>query len=212
MGIVILVHGFNSSFHDMSFLSDYFKNRGYLVYSPNLPTRFASFHKCTTIFEDCTNDYLNKCNYFNPKIHLVGHSMGGLIIRNYLARNTIDNIGRCVLIATPNKGTKLADLLCLYSPINKIHKPLDVLVTYKKLLYESNSSLELGIIAGTKSSWPFSLLLKNDNDGRVEVESTKMSNAKDFLLLPFGHKDIHHRTVTAQYIDNFLGTGRFHSI
>ncbi len=43
------------------------------------------------------------------KVHLVGHSMGGLIARNYLQRRGgASRVERCVLLGTPNHGSRLA--------------------------------------------------------------------------------------------------------
>ena len=42
------------------------------------------------------------------KVHLVGHSMGGVIARNYLQiRGGADKVDRCILLGTPNAGSKL---------------------------------------------------------------------------------------------------------
>jgi len=43
------------------------------------------------------------------RVHLVGHSMGGVIARNYLQlRGGGERVDRCVLLAAPNHGSKLA--------------------------------------------------------------------------------------------------------
>jgi pimeloyl-ACP methyl ester carboxylesterase len=42
------------------------------------------------------------------RVHLVGHSMGGVIARNYLQiRGGAKKIDRCVLLGTPNAGSKM---------------------------------------------------------------------------------------------------------
>ncbi len=43
------------------------------------------------------------------QVHLIGHSMGGIIARNYLQiRGGAHKVDHCLLIATPNGGSKLA--------------------------------------------------------------------------------------------------------
>lgn len=45
------------------------------------------------------------------RVHLVGHSLGGIIARNYLQiRGGAAKVDRCILIATPNEGSRLAAL------------------------------------------------------------------------------------------------------
>jgi len=68
---------------------------------------------------------------------------------------------------------------------------------------------EIGVISGNSSDFSLGLVLRSQNDGRVEVESTKIDAMKDFIVLPYGHHEIHHREETAKMIDVFLRTGNF---
>lgn len=56
------------------------------------------------------------------KVHLVGHSMGGMIVRNYLQiRGGEKKVAACVLLGTPNHGSKLAPFAL--SPLGKLLMP-----------------------------------------------------------------------------------------
>ncbi|SHJ78609.1 alpha/beta hydrolase fold [Malonomonas rubra DSM 5091] len=45
------------------------------------------------------------------KVHLVGHSMGGIIARNYMQiRGGASKVDRCVILGSPHHGSKLAPL------------------------------------------------------------------------------------------------------
>lgn len=49
----------------------------------------------------------HNCNC--EKVHLVGHSMGGIIARNFIQiRGGANKVEQCILIGTPNHGSKLA--------------------------------------------------------------------------------------------------------
>ncbi|MEZ4485001.1 MAG: alpha/beta fold hydrolase [Syntrophotaleaceae bacterium] len=56
------------------------------------------------------------------KVHLIGHSMGGIIARNYLQiRGGALQVDHCLLIATPNNGSKLAPFAL--SPLGSLLMP-----------------------------------------------------------------------------------------
>ena len=43
------------------------------------------------------------------KVHLIGHSMGGIIARNYIQlRGGADKVDQCIALGTPHKGSRLA--------------------------------------------------------------------------------------------------------
>lgn len=210
--IIILVHGFNKNKKDMSFLQKYFNNLNYETVTLSLPTIFSSLEHCTDLFEEKLFKIQNIKNNRYSKIHFVGHSFGGLIIRKFLSRHFIKNIGRCVLIATPNQGSQLADITNNYFSFS-----LNIVKSLKSMLIQNlnisspiNESIEIGVIAGNKCNLLLGhLFLPKNNDGRVEINSTKIDNMKDYIILEYGHKEIHHKLKTANYIKSFLQKGEF---
>ncbi|BCR04218.1 hypothetical protein DESUT3_12870 [Desulfuromonas versatilis] len=56
------------------------------------------------------------------RVHLVGHSMGGMIARNYVQiRGGAAKVERCVLLGSPNSGSRLAPFAL--SPLGKLLVP-----------------------------------------------------------------------------------------
>lgn len=207
--IVILVHGFNNDESDMFPLKRHLEGLGYEAVTINLPLRFSALEECISLFEYQFQQIDYECI---EKIHFVGYSMGGLIVRSFLANNTVSKLGRCVLIATPNKGTKLADLCDkLLKPVVHIYQPLKSLKTSSIDIGKpiNNPQPDIGVIAGNSNKHILGIFLDGENDGRVEVESVKYDEMIDFIIRPYGHKEIHHQTEIADLIDLFLRTGKF---
>jgi Predicted acetyltransferases and hydrolases with the alpha/beta hydrolase fold len=208
---VVLIHGYNKDESDMFPLKSNLIDLGYNCVTINFPTRFGTLGDCSNVLQSELSKMLPSMSK-QQRIHLVGHSMGGLIIRSYLARSSFPNLGRCVLIAPPNSGSKLADLAQkVVPPVSKVFKPLIDLKTNGTQISKPVSfpCPEIGIIAGNKSNLFLGIFLHNENDGRVEVDSTKLEGMKDFIVKRYGHKEIHHKYDIAILIDNFLRNGRF---
>lgn len=56
------------------------------------------------------------------KVHLIGHSMGGLLARNYIqVRGGAAKVGGCILLGSPNHGSRLAPFAL--SPLAKLLIP-----------------------------------------------------------------------------------------
>lgn len=90
-------------------LKKHLESKGYKAITVNLPLRFVALDECISLFEDQFQQLLPNFGCYE-KIHFIGYGMGGLVIRSLLAANTVAKLGRCVLIATPNQGTKIADI------------------------------------------------------------------------------------------------------
>ncbi len=206
--IVVLLHGFNRTKRDMSTLEKFFRSQGYSVSVPDLPILFRSLEDCTKKFEQEFNRIQGKYD----RVHFVRHSFGGLIIRLFLSRNRIPKLGRCVLIATPNKGSELAALMARYfKPVTLLFKPYQAIQPGGiKIPPPMNDPFpEMGAIAGNRNKLIFGRLIKSENDGRVPVDSVPFEAMKEFIILPYHHDEIHHRRETAELILRFIQEGTF---
>ena len=115
-------------------------------------------------------------------IHLVGHSMGGLVARTYLDGNPDSRVRRAVMIGTPNQGAE------------------------KARFFE-----QVGIIAGGgPRGRGYSMILPIDNDGVVTVASTKLPGAVDFCLVRGHHSFLPSILAVRTATLRFLRTGCFH--
>ncbi|MBN1292971.1 MAG: alpha/beta fold hydrolase [Candidatus Latescibacteria bacterium] len=206
--LVILVHGFCRTHRDMKSLKNNLESYGHRVVSPDFPTFTGTLEECSKKL----GSELNNVKGTYDCVHLVGHSLGGLIIRQYLANNKLSGLGRCVLIGTPNKGTELAGIVDRFiKPLVWIFKPYRVLKPGGRIFGQpiNNPLPEIAAIAGDKNRLLFGGLIKRENDGRVPVASVPFEGMKEFIVLPYHHEEIHHKKLTARYVHNFLQNGTF---
>ncbi|GAB6181800.1 alpha/beta fold hydrolase [Desulfotomaculum defluvii] len=212
---VVLLHGFMRDYRDMKPLKKNLAMLGYEGILVNLPLTYKRLNHSVSLLENTLEERLINLKG-QEKIHLVGHSTGGLVIRSWLAKSKYrSKVDKCVLLATPNQGSELADIAGKYfGLLPTICKTLESLQSYhvRKLPGLSNLSVEVGALAGNKNNLLLGNLLKGENDGRVTVESVWLTGLKDFMILPFGHLDIHKEFRTAQHIAWFLKTGNFKKV
>jgi pimeloyl-ACP methyl ester carboxylesterase len=147
-------------------------------------------------------------------LNFVAHSMGGLVLRVLLKRERIDKLGRVVMLAPPNGGSELADLLHRTWPYRRIFGPAGSQLVTKRdealLRLLGDVDFELGIIAGSRSLAPLSsMFLPRPNDGRVSIEATRDRHAADHLVIPVSHTMMPRNALAIRQTIAFLRTGRF---
>ena len=209
---IILIHGFKKNSRDMQTLGEHLNRLGYHSMLVDLPLTFNKLEHSLPIMESFLEQLITELST-GEKVHLVGHSTGGLVIRSVLSSGRFNNwIDRCVLISTPNKGSELADLAVRWCmPLTVVCKTLQSLQTknFQDPTLSLPCNVEIGAIAGNKNNLLLGRLLKETNDGLVTVQSVRINGLRDFILVPYGHREIHYQTATAMLIDNFLRTGKF---
>jgi pimeloyl-ACP methyl ester carboxylesterase len=147
-------------------------------------------------------------------IHFVGHSMGGVLIRVYLARRRPPNLGRVVMLGTPNGGSELVDLLRRYAVFRAFYGPAgQQLTTQPDAALRALPAIDypLGIIAGSRTVDPISsrFVLPKPSDGKVSVLSTKLEGMADHIVMPTSHPMLVLKTATIAQTIAFLRHGRF---
>ncbi|EPD5574348.1 triacylglycerol lipase [Vibrio parahaemolyticus] len=143
---------------------------------------------------------------------LVGHSLGGLMIKRYLANRkpTTSLISHVVAIGSPLKGAsivgRIQDLglgaILRNSPHHGLNKHDDAWAFPQKL----------GSIAGTVPIGARPLLIRNDNtmsDGTVTVEETRLDGMQDHIEVKQTHTSLIYNTFVPQQIDHFIRTDYF---
>lgn len=153
------------------------------------------------------------------KIHGVGHSLGGLMLRGVLGNSPHLSLGRLVMMGTPNQGASMITRhgwLFGKGPLNR-QIIRDLAPGSAALAGLPVPGAEIGIIAGIEQfspgnpiSWINSRILgAAPHDGTVEVSSTKLPVMADYMEVKANHSflPLNRRVIAATV--GFINTGKF---
>ena len=114
---VVLIHGWGVRASSMQDLADELAKRGFDAYSYDYPTSTCSLSLHCEIFLMKFRELVKQLPD-NEKIHILTHSMGGLVMRGALAQMTSDECHRIsafVMLGPPNHGSPLANITIIDS-------------------------------------------------------------------------------------------------
>ena len=200
---IVLVHGLWNRGWSMTAMAKRLRNRGHHVVVFSYPTRSDELDG----HADALHTFLDKNRA--DELHLVGHSMGGLVILNMLSRYDDLPAGRIVLMGTPVKGSATV-------------KRLEKLPGQKFIFGKVRESLlqgfrhtppghETGVISGTRVFGFGQIAGKHDepNDGSITVSETELDGLKDRIELPVAHSEMLISAEVVEQVEQFLMFGKF---
>lgn len=137
-----------------------------------------------------------------PQVHLVGHSLGGLIAAALLRAEPPGRIGRVVQIGSPNLGSPQADRALWIPPVRWFYGP--VLPELQSSDAAPRPDARIGAVAGL--IWPN--ISGGQGDGAVRFESA-VAAAGDHVTVRVMHTLLPLSAQVAGHVARFLADGRF---
>lgn len=193
--LVVLVHGMGRSAFSMRPLAKALEDDGYDVLSfgyssyccgiPELGSRLRA-----AVDARMTGDI--------SAVHFVAHSLGGILVRWLLTRDTLPpHVGRVVMLAPPNQGAASADRYAgvagwLLRPIDGLRT--DSSSTVRQL--PPVRGVEIGVIAAR-------------DDRTVRVMETHLDEEAAHIMVGGGHTFIMRRPDVIERTREFLRSGTF---
>lgn len=145
-------------------------------------------------------------------IHLVAHSLGGIVLLHLFDNFPQQKPGRVVMLGTPIRGSEVAQKVIS----NRWLAHFLGRSVERGLLGDAprwQTDRELGMLAGTEGFGIGKVLtlgkLQEPNDGTVRLASTCSSGFKDYLALPYSHHGMLFAKPVAQAVCRFLQSGSF---
>jgi pimeloyl-ACP methyl ester carboxylesterase len=204
---VILVHGLWTPAAVFALHSHWLQQRGYRALRFGYPSVRATLSQNA----QALRGFIAATNAAD--IHLVGHSLGGLIILDMLAQAPGPRLRRVVLLGTPCLDSHCARRLAAVAGIPLLlgRSIMEWLPRGPGAAVVPRSAVEVAVLAGTRSVGLGRVVpgLPQPNDGVVALEETRLPGAADFIALPIAHSAMLASRRCAAQIASFLEAGHF---
>lgn len=208
---VIVLHGALRTHRHMAKLARALEAEGYRVHNIDYPSRRMGIAQLA----DTVHHQLAPALEGAAAVHGVGYSLGGLVLRAYLARYRPQALGNVVLLAVPNHGSQVADRLKHTGAFRWLYgvagQELGTDQTQIAPLF-APVDYPLGVLAGTVSLDPLcNLWLPRPHDGKVSVASTRLDGMKEHKLIAATHTFFPTHPGVIDHTVHFIRHGRFAS-
>ena len=175
----------------------------------------ATQFRYRTIVHDVDRSAVSLAEYIagvpGDTVHLVGHSLGGIVILKMIERYGVERIGRIVSLGSPFCGS--------VSAINLGRLPGGKHLLGRAMAQANDEAAErrwdgareLGVIAGDRARGVGRVIgpLPKPNDGTVTVAETRLPGANDHIVLPVTHLSMLWSRAVADAVIGFLRNGYF---
>lgn len=215
--LVILIHGLHQRHWIMKPLAYQLEKLGYQTICFDYYSLIQTMEQHSTKLNELLQQKLEDKQGF----HLVAHSLGGLVIRDFITRfpqwHKNGQVLNCVTLGTPHMGSTTADYAKKLMPLSIGH-------AYKGALDGQTPDLPkgvcLGVIAGNR---PYGLgqpvlayhnyvnkqATEKQHDGTVYLHETQLPTATDHITISVTHSGMIMDKEVVRQTDYFLKNGKF---
>ena len=206
---VILLHGLARSERSMKKIEKRLKKMDYKVVNASYPSRNYSIRALAKL---AIEPALKICPRYT-KVNFVTHSLGGILVRQYLADHVIEDLNRVVMLGPPNKGSEVVDKLGKFPGFKLINGDAGRQLGTGHLSVPNrlgDANFDLGVIAGSKSiNLILSSIISGEDDGKVAVSNTKIDGMKDHVVMPVSHTFMMTDKDVINQVVYYLKNGQF---
>lgn len=201
---IVLIHGLWMNGWDMGLLQYRLRRAGYATTRFKYDSTGRSPGENAGRLADLT-DALRA-----EHLHFICHSLGGLVLRQYLARFPLAGPGRVVMLGTPNNTSQAARAVAGWPGGPRLlGKSMEQGLLGPLPAWPAGRPL--GVIAGALRLGAGMLLgaLPKPNDGAVAVAETRLSGMRDHITLPVSHAGLLLSGRVFKQARHFIENARF---
>jgi len=208
---VVILHGLGRTEWSMKPVQWRLEDFGYATVNLTYPSLTYPIEELAQM---AVNEGVGRCHALGlERINFVTHSLGGILVRQYLVDGEIDGLHRVVMLGPPNQGSQAADyvndleFLSLLEP-----RAMEQLGTGDESVPRQLGpvTFELGIIAGASTEHTLLPGFPNEvSDGTVALTETVVAGMSDFLQLSVSHTFMMWDSDVLDQVVHFLQFGAF---
>lgn len=206
---VILLHGLGRTRAAMRPLAGHLRSAGFVA----LDFGYASSRQTVQRHADALACVVAGLAGYD-KLHFVGHSLGNLVVRRFLhnhPESVPPAIGRVVMLAPPNNGSRLAARLRRNPAFRLMLGPAGQEIAEWQTLRTTLATPESFAVIAGECARIRNPLLDKAGDLVLTVEETKLAGMSDFRCLDVNHTFLMRNPEVMRLTLSFLQTGRFAS-
>lgn len=180
---IILVHGLWMTGYEMSLLKKRLRSRGYTVHQ----FRYRMVTRDLAHNRDRLRDFIARQQ--TDKVHLIGHSLGGVLALQTLRKYPELHVGRVVCLGSPLVDSQAGRRVAKFGAGRAIIGKTLPQALFESPLNEWTGAQEVGVIAGTRSFGLGRIVggVPVPNDGMVAVAETQLPGIIDHITVWVGH-------------------------